>query len=129
MIVDTHEYQNGDNRSPIGERVWNTLARRHANIKFVLSGHYVNAGVRVDVGDHGNTVYQIQADYMTYSIPRVNDNSYMRLMDFDTRAGTVAVKTFSPYCEATGECPAYLTDPRNEFTLTGVRFRGHPDPD
>ena len=47
-------------------------------------------------------------------------------MHFDTDAGTVAVRTFSPYCQTTGECPAYLTDPTNEFTLTGVKFPGPP---
>jgi hypothetical protein len=122
VIVNTHEYQNGDVRSPVGERVWNRLARKHANIQFVLSGHYTSAGVRIDRGERGNAVYQMQANYQTYSIPRVNDNSYLRLIAFDTSAGTVVVRTFSPYCERTGECPAYLTDPRNQFTLTGVRF-------
>jgi hypothetical protein len=128
VIIDTHEYLRGDLRTPVGERVWNVLGRRHPNIQFILSGHYTRVGVRVDQGDAGNIVYQMVADYMTYSIPLVNNNSYLRLMHFDTDAGTVAVQTFSPYCETTGECPAYLTGPTNEFTLTGLKFPGPPGP-
>ncbi|MBC6457055.1 metallophosphoesterase [Actinomadura sp. HBU206391] len=122
VMINTHEYQSGVNRSAIGERIWNDLARKHKNIQFVFSGHYTAAGTRIDHGDHGNSVYGIQADYQTYSIPQVNDNSYLRLMRFDTKAGTIEVKTFSPWCEKTGECPAYRTEPNNEFTLTGVTF-------
>ncbi|HEU5109655.1 MAG TPA: hypothetical protein VFT95_14025 [Micromonosporaceae bacterium] len=122
VVIVTHEYQRGAVRTATGERIWNELARRYANVQFVLSGHFSRAGSRVDPGDAGNTVYQIEADYQTYSLPDVNENSYLRLMAFDTRAGTVEVKTFSPYCESTLECPAYKTDANNQFTLTDVRF-------
>ncbi|RZU49679.1 calcineurin-like phosphoesterase family protein [Krasilnikovia cinnamomea] len=122
VIINTHEYQQGDARTATGERIWQALGRRHANVQFILSGHYTRVGRRVDAGDAGNPVYQIQADYQTYSLPRVNENSYLRTMAFDTRAGTVSVRTFSPYCAATGECPAHLIDGRNEFTLAGVPF-------
>lgn len=123
VILVTHEYQRGTERTAIGERVWNDLGRRHPNILFILSGHYTRVGTRTDAGDAGNLVYQIQADYQTYSVPRVNNNSYLRVMDFDTAAGTVAVQTFSPYCATTGECPANLTDAANQFTVTDVGFR------
>jgi hypothetical protein len=43
-------------------------------------------------------------------------------MEFDVAAETVKVRTFSPYCETTGQCPAYKTDPDNEFELTGVKL-------
>lgn len=122
VIINTHEYQYGNDRSETGERIWNTLARKHRNVRFVLSGHYTTAGRRVDRGDAGNAVYQIQADYQTYSIPLVDENGYLRLMSFDTGAGTLSVRTFSPYCEATGECPAYKTDPDNEFDLAAVEL-------
>jgi hypothetical protein len=122
VIINTHEYQRATVRTAVGDRVWNAVARRHPNVQFVLSGHFSTAGARVDAGDHGNPVYQIEADYQTYSLPDVNENSYLRLMAFDTRAGTVDVKTFSPYCESTAECPAYKTDANNQFTLTGVQF-------
>lgn len=125
VIINTHDYQKGTVRSAAGERVW-AMARQHPNVQFVVSGHYTNAGVRTDQGDNGNTVYQIQADYQTYNLSKVNDNGYLRVMTFDTGAGTVDVKTYSPYCETTGECPAYKTDARNQFTLTGVGF---PVPD
>ncbi|MGA5300491.1 metallophosphoesterase [Nucisporomicrobium flavum] len=122
VILVTHEFQRGTARTPVGDRIWENLGRLHPNIQFILSGHYTRVGNRTDPGDAGNLVYQIQADYQTYSIPKVNNNSYLRLMDFDTAAGTVAVSTFSPYCATTGECPAELTDAGNRFTLTDVRF-------
>lgn len=122
VVVNTHEYQNGDVRTPIGERIW-TVLKKYPNLRFVFSGHYVNQGVRVDAGDNGNLVYQIMADYQTYSIPNVNENSYLRVMSIDTATGTMAVQTYSPYCDKTGECPAFKTDPRNQFTLTGLDIR------
>lgn len=121
-LDNTHEYQNDDTRTAGGERIWDALARRHANMQFVLSGHCTNAGLHVDRGDHGNVVYGIQADYQTYSVANVNENSYLRTMQIQPEAGTVVVKTYSPYCDQTGQCPAFKTDSRNQFTLTGVTF-------
>lgn len=128
VILNTHEYQNGADRSAIGERLWESLVRGHQNTRMVLSGHYVSTGSRVDQGDNGNTVYQVQADYQTYSAAAVNDNSYLRLMEFDAAAGVIRVRTFSPYCEATGECPAYKTDASNQFEFTAVNFNPQPNP-
>ncbi|MEV4703499.1 metallophosphoesterase [Actinoplanes sp. NPDC049316] len=122
VILVTHEFQRGTARTAIGDRVWENLGRLHPNIQFILSGHYTRVGNRTDPGDAGNLVYQIQADYQTYSVPKVDNNSYLRVMDFDTAAGTVAVQTYSPYCATTGECPAELTDAGNRFTLTDVQF-------
>lgn len=122
VIVNAHEYLRRDDRSAIGERIWTEFARRHANVQFVLSGHYTYAGRQVAQGDHGNTVYAFLADYQTYSIPNVTENSYLRTMRFDPVAGTIDVRTYSPYCEQTGLCPAYKTDARNQFTVTGVEF-------
>lgn len=78
---------------------------------------------RIDPGDNGNPVYQIQADYQTYSAPQVNENSYLRLMEIDLATATIKVKTFSPYCETSGECPAYKTDADNEFELSSVKLQ------
>jgi len=122
VIVNTHEYQDGDVRTPTGDRIWNVL-KKYPNVRFVFSGHYVNQGMRVDLGDHGNPVYQIQADYQTYSIPDVNENGYLRVMKVDPAARTMSVQTYSPYCDKTGECPAYKTDTRNQFTITDLDLR------
>ncbi|MEV5764721.1 hypothetical protein AB0L34_09110 [Micromonospora sp. NPDC052213] len=89
VMLNAHEYQAEVNRSAIGNRIWNDLARKHENVQWVFSGHYTSAGNRTDQGDNGNTVYGVQADYQTYSLPRVTENSYLRLMTFDTSAGTV----------------------------------------
>lgn len=126
VILNTHEYQNGVDRSAVGDGIWNSLVRRHRTVGLVLSGHYTAAGSRIDEGDNGNTVYQVQADYQTYSAAEVNDNSYLRIMEFDPAAGVIRVRTFSPYCEKTGECPAYKTDANNQFEFTAVDFIAQP---
>jgi hypothetical protein len=41
VIVNAHEYQQGNNRTAIGDRIWNTVVRKHPKVRFVLSGHYV----------------------------------------------------------------------------------------
>ncbi|HEY6739259.1 MAG TPA: metallophosphoesterase [Actinopolymorphaceae bacterium] len=128
VIVNTHEYQSGTTRTAEGERIWNAVVRKYPNVQFVLSGHFTTAGMRVDEGDHGNKVYQIQADYQTYDRNRVDENSYLRLMHFRTRGGSVTVRTFSPYCEQTGSCPAYKTDPDNEFTIDRIDFPNRRKP-
>lgn len=123
VLVGTHDYQGGTARTAAGERIWESL-RQHPNVQFVFSGHHATAGTRIDRGAHGNLVYQLQADYQTASVLDFFENSYLRLLEFDAGAGSVSVWTFSPYCQATGRCPAFKTDPANEFTLTGVRLEG-----
>lgn len=124
VIVNAHEYQQGNSRTTIGDRIWNTVVRKHSNVQLVLSGHYTSAGRQIDLGDSGNTVFQIQADYQTYNAAQINENSYLRLMEFDVEAKTIKVRTFSPYCETTGECPAFKTDLDNQFDLTEAQAGG-----
>ncbi|GAB3489633.1 hypothetical protein [Amycolatopsis cihanbeyliensis] len=97
-----------------GRRLWDTVVRRYPNMMFVFSGHYVNAGRIVERGDAGNTVYQLQADYQSYTDRE--RNGYLRILEFDPAANRVDVSTYSPHADA------HLTDPRNRFTLTGVRL-------
>jgi hypothetical protein len=114
VIVVTHSYQDGATKDGIGKILWTRLARKHPNVSFVLSGHYMNQGLIIQKGARGNTVYQIEADYQNRH--RLAPNSYLRLMTFDPAARTVTVRTYSPYLNR------YLTGPKNHFVLTDVAF-------
>ena len=129
VIINSHNYQQGNGsqsqRTDAGDRIWNAVAKKHENVRFVFSGHWVSAGMRVDVGDHGHSVYQIQADYQTNDQLMVNENGFLRVMTVKPQAGTLEVETFSPYCAANLlEClfTTNKTDANNQFTVTGIDF-------
>lgn len=138
-IVLTHAYLAGDNTlygsSPnhdqvptppknSGVGIWNKLVKRQPNIQFVFSGHVVSPdgfGRLTSVGDRGNKVYQMLANYQSYGsrpgqIGVNGGNGYLRLVTFYPGRDTVEVKTYSPYLNT------YLTDNQNQFTLTGVQL-------
>lgn len=134
VIINSHNYQQGQGsqsqRTPVGDRIWDAVAKKHANVRFVFSGHWVSAGMRVDEGDNGNEVYQIQADYQTSDPVLVNENSYLRVMTVKPQEGALDVSTFSPYCaEHVVEClfMTNKTDENNEFTVTGINYSPSPE--
>ncbi|MFB9687334.1 metallophosphoesterase [Amycolatopsis plumensis] len=114
VMVVTHAYQSGTTKDSVGKKLWTQLVSKHANVSFVFSGHYTAQGLITEKGMNGNTVYQVQADYQ--NILQLAPNSYFRVMNFDPAARTVAVTTYSPYLNK------YLTDAKNQFTLTNVAF-------
>lgn len=92
-----------------GEALWQKLVRRHPNIFLVLSGHVLGSGAarRVDLGEHGNLVFQVLANYQMKSN---GGDGYLRLLEFYPD-GRIEVSTYSPYLWAN------LTDPANQFVL------------
>ena len=99
--------------------MWNNFIRRHSNISFVFSGHVLNDGTGrlVSIGDHGNRVYQMLANYQM--LPN-GGSGFLRLVKFDPDQNTVSVTTYTPYIDA------FKTDPENEFVFENVYF-GPPD--
>jgi hypothetical protein len=94
-----------------GDGMWNKFVRKHANIAMVLSGHVAaldGTGRRADLGDNGNLVNQVLADYQT--LPN-GGNGYLRIMTFHPTENTIDVKTYSPWLDQ------YKTDADNQFTL------------
>ena len=55
----------GDKAVNDGEQIWEKLIRKHANVRFVFSGHILNSGVGtlVSTNDAGLPVYQMLANY------------------------------------------------------------------
>jgi len=112
VIVSTHDYITGpynpDRRSDIGERMWYSLIRQHADqIFLVLCGH---AGTQSTIVDtvNGQVVYQLLSDYQNASNI---ESGWLRTLTFCPTQDRIDVKTYSPYLNE------YKTDPENEFTL------------
>lgn len=98
-----------------GEMMWSKLVSKYPNILFVFSGHVLNSGLGYleSKGEHGNTVYQILANYQ---MKEKGGNGFLRIMTMDTKNGRVSVKSYSPYINE------YKTDPENEFVIENVGF-------
>jgi len=96
-----------------GEEMWNKFVRKHPNITFVLNGHVLNDGQGrlVSVGDHGNRVYQMLANYQTLAN---GGNGYLRILEFDPVHRTVSGTSYSPSLDAN------LTDWQNQFMFENV---------
>lgn len=88
-------YQGND-----GEEIWNKLARNHANVALVLSGHVNHShstGRQRSVGTQGNVVHEILSDYQTCDNCGTGGHSSMvRILEFAPDGKTLAVKTYSP---------------------------------
>ena len=128
VIVLTHGYEYSDNTrigrcdewnnvafnlssDNDGDGIWNHLVRKHPNISLVLSGHVTaldGTGRRADLGDSGNLVNQVLADYQT--LPN-GGNGWLRIMTFHPAQNSIEVKTYSPWLKQ------YKTDSENQFTL------------
>ncbi|MFC3040717.1 metallophosphoesterase [Virgibacillus xinjiangensis] len=96
-----------------GEEMWQNFVKLHPNISMVLSGHVLNDGQgrRVSVGDYGNKVYQMLANYQ---MQENGGNGFLRLLEIDPEKGTVKATSYSPYLDE------YKTDWQNEFLYTNV---------
>ncbi|MCJ7655184.1 MAG: hypothetical protein MUO97_07825 [Dehalococcoidia bacterium] len=106
---DPHDYGIVDTNN--GEELWEKLIRLHKNIRLVLSGHVLNSGIatRIDVGNQGNTVNQILANYQM--LPN-GGNGYLRYLKFSPVNAEITVYTYSP-CTM-----QFLQDSENQFTVS-----------
>ena len=64
--------------------------KQYTNIKFVLSGHTGQAGLRVDTGVHGNKIISYNQTFHS------NTTNPVRLIEVDTSKGTVTSKVYGP---------------------------------
>lgn len=120
VIILTHYHLkpngeiNGDNAgygdlSP--QVIYNGMTKKHANVLLVLSGHVDSSAHRADIGEQGNTIYQILQDYQTQD----GGGGYIRLLEIDPEAGTISARMYSPFYDKT-------KDDASKFALTGVKF-------
>ncbi len=109
-IIDQRNAGYGD-LSP--QQIFDRMIKKHSNIRFVFSGHTGTSVYRVDKGENGNNIYQILQDYQGQDA----GGAYIRLLEIDTKAGTIDGKMYSPYYNIT-------KDDYSKFSLTGVQFVG-----
>ncbi len=99
-----------------GQEMWDKFISRHANIRFVLSGHVLNngAGYLASPDKNGRTVHQILANYQGGVKPDRGHGGggFMRLMRFAADGKTVEIKTYSPWYDR------WITTPEHDFTVT-----------
>jgi parallel beta-helix repeat protein len=112
VIVSTHDYLMGfaktGQRSDVGERMWHSLVKPHADqIFLVLCGH---AGAEDLITDkvNGHVVYQMLADYQNKTII---ESGWLRILQFCPIQEKIFVKTYSPLLDK------YKNDSESEFTL------------
>lgn len=107
VLIVTHDYliDTGDARSSPGNALWNSLVRKHRNILMVFCGHAITTrgGVLESRGDNGNIVYQMLSNYQ--QLPN-GGNGWLRLVEI-SRAGTVAVSTYSPFLDQWDRTPEH----------------------
>lgn len=120
VIYITHNYltDSGARAGGVGyadltpQVVWDQLLKTYGNMRFVFCGHLCTAGQRVEAGVNGNTVYQMLSDYQCEG----TGNGWLRIVEIDTVAATMSVKTFSPVLNS------YKTDAKNQFSFSGIDF-------
>ncbi|WP_217896393.1 metallophosphoesterase [Oceanobacillus rekensis] len=114
---NAHNYGVGSEPGGVndGEEMWQKFVKQHPNISMVLSGHVLNDGQgrRVSVGNYGNKVYQMLANYQ---MQENGGNGFLRLLEIDPEKGTVKGISYSPYLDE------YKTDWQNEFQYTNVEL-------
>lgn len=93
------------------QSIFDQMIKKHANVLLVLSGHVDTSAWRTDSGEQGNTIYQILQDYQGED----GGGGYIRLLDIDPDAGTIAARMYSPFYDKT-------KDDKSNFTITGVKF-------
>jgi hypothetical protein len=143
-IVLTHAYNKpssspdgrGGPFSADGQIIHDRVLAKSPNAALVLSGHEhgVSISVRRDVGEKGNDVTELLADYQFYEVGSDQlglteeggygkdtglrfGASFFRLLQFDLDRGEVSVDTFSPYLDEFGA---------GEYDTKG-RYDGHED--
>jgi hypothetical protein len=93
-----------------GTDVWEKFLRHHANVCAVFSGH-LGFGRLVDVGDYGNQVFQMTADYQ---FEPLGGGGYLRIVQFYPDQDKMTVKTYSPYLNN------WRADSANQFVYTNL---------
>jgi hypothetical protein len=129
-IIATHEILTSSNDvtvndaavlSGYGQTLWDRLIKSHSQIFMTLNGHNWPAGAVVmkDLADR-----EVYMHLVNYQDRYFSGSGMIRLYEFDLRANTVDVQTFSPYwLDHRGPLPTLakdevrLEDAANRFTM------------
>jgi hypothetical protein len=105
------------------DEIWRQLIRTHKNIQFVFSGHVISvspglpyaASHTTATTDAGSKVYEMLANYQMYN----SGGGYLRILKVYPDDRRIDVTTYSPALDE------FLTNPANQFTLTGVNLAAY----
>jgi hypothetical protein len=100
-------------RANNGTDVWEKFLRHHDNPALVFNGHILNSGTGrlVGVGDYGNQVFQMLANYQ---MDVLGGAGYLRIAQFFPDQDKMSVSAYSPYLDS------WLTDTNNQFAYTNL---------
>lgn len=122
VIILTHNYLTGrgaicQDKSGEGylgpQSIYDQIVKVHSNIRMVFSGHVGSSAWRDDIGTKGNHIYQMLQDYQGQN----SGGGFIRLIEIDTKAGTISAKMFSPYLNQT-------KNDSSQFLFSNVKFIG-----
>ncbi|NHC14183.1 metallophosphoesterase [Motilibacter deserti] len=102
VIVNTHSFLTGDGsvyqtnggygaNSP--QFLWDQALKKHANVRFILSGHTGQWAYRAMTGDHGNRVAAINT-----TLHDTTQNP-TRIVQFDTASDSMASYVYRPWSQ------------------------------
>ncbi len=97
-IVLTHAYLGPDGSlTTPGIRIWNAL-QHHPGLSFTFNGHYIDAEAAylASAGEAGNTVHQL---FFNMQDRPLGGTGLLRIMRFDPAAGSVDVRTYTPWTD------------------------------
>jgi len=99
--------------------MWDKFVKKHESIFVVLSGHILNDGLGrlTSVGDKGNKVHQILANYQ---MKENGGNGWLRIMKFLPAKDKIIVTTYSPVLQR------YANDAQNRFEVDYLMSRHRP---
>jgi len=130
VIVATHAYMDCDHTRLVrgdhsaveseawtdGDQIWNAFVKRHPNIFLVVSGHITGGGHATVEGDHGNSVYELLADFQGL---RAGGSGYLTILTFRPAANAIRVRTYSPTLERELPGSDYAFDLPYEMLIPG----------
>lgn len=88
-----------------GDDIWNKSIRKHPNVIAVFSGHHVpgNVSYRVDLGEHGNPVFQ---SFQNWQFTDFGGEGRFRVMTFYPEGG-MELSVVNPQTEEYEDAPGY----------------------
>ena len=119
VIVATHDYIGrfvyDEERSAIGEDIWNNLVRGNSNIFMVVNGHMdmqtsgeaVGLHKPTSLNDFGRPVHELLTDFQFW--PNGGDG-WLRTLRFEPAENKIYVESYSPTLDQHNTVPAFSLD-------------------
>ena len=95
------------------QAIYDQMIKIHSNVRLVVSGHVDSSAWRDDVGTNDNHIYQLLQDYQGEN----SGDGYIRLLEIDTKEGTISARMYSPYLNKT-------KNDASQFSFSKVNFVG-----